>query len=121
MPFCKRRVNKIQPLENCWKVETEKSTYAFDYVIVATGGHSGYELLKNLDIKFNHRFRHLSDLQQKKKIFPALQEFRLMIFYSHIKGFPDRRFIKSHQYEQEMNFLINSRFILLHALIFKKI
>lgn len=64
--FVKEGVNKIQPLENCWKVETEKSTYAFDYVIVATGGHSGYELLKNLDIKIQPPVQALVGLTTKE-------------------------------------------------------
>ena len=38
-------------MEFGWKIQTDKSIYAFDYVIVATGGHAGYEILQDLNIK----------------------------------------------------------------------
>lgn len=44
-------VNEISPISNGWKIQTNNNSYLFDYVIVATGGHAGYELLKKLDIK----------------------------------------------------------------------
>lgn len=46
----KENVNKIEQISNGWKVQTNKSSYAFDCVVVAIGGHAGFELLKNLDI-----------------------------------------------------------------------
>lgn len=49
--FIKEEVKKLQPLESGWKIQTDKSVYAFDYVIVATGGHAGYEILQELNIK----------------------------------------------------------------------
>lgn len=49
--FIKEGVKKLQPLESGWKIQTDKSIYAFDYVIVATGGHAGYEILQDLNIK----------------------------------------------------------------------
>ena len=36
---------------NKYKLITGENLYAFDLVVIATGGHSGYEILKNLDIK----------------------------------------------------------------------
>lgn len=48
--FVKEGVNKIQPLESAWKVQTNKSSYAFDYVVIAIGGHSNFELLSKLGI-----------------------------------------------------------------------
>lgn len=46
----KENVNKIEQISNGWKVQTNKSSYAFDCIVVAIGGHAGFELLKNLDI-----------------------------------------------------------------------
>lgn len=45
------RVCKIENLDNGWKITTNKSKYLFDYVVIATGGHSDFDLLKNLNIK----------------------------------------------------------------------
>lgn len=49
--FAREGVNEISPISNGWKIQTNNNSYLFDYVIVATGGHAGYELLKKLDIK----------------------------------------------------------------------
>ncbi len=49
--FINEDVKSIKKLDNCYKIKTNKSTYAFDIVIVATGGHNGFEILKDLDIK----------------------------------------------------------------------
>lgn len=49
--FIKENVTIIKPLKSGYEVITEKSNYYFDKVIVATGGHSKYDLLKNFDIK----------------------------------------------------------------------
>ena len=49
--FAREGVNEISPIPNGWKIQTNNNSYLFDYVIVATGGHAGYELLKKLDIK----------------------------------------------------------------------
>lgn len=45
--FVKEGVNKLEKLENCWKVVTDKSSYAFDCVVIAIGGHSNFELIKD--------------------------------------------------------------------------
>lgn len=47
-------------------IKSNKSTYAFDYVIIATGGHAGYELLKNLDIKIQQPTQALVGLMTKE-------------------------------------------------------
>lgn len=44
------QVNNIQQLQNCWKIVTNKSSYAFDYVVIAIGGHSNFKLLEDLNI-----------------------------------------------------------------------
>ena len=49
--FAREGVNEISPISNGWKIQTNNNSYLFDYVIVATGGHAGYELLKKLYIK----------------------------------------------------------------------
>ena len=49
--FVKEKVLKIEKLENGYKLKTSKAEYLFSNVIVAAGGHSGYEILKALDIK----------------------------------------------------------------------
>ena len=49
--FAREGVNEISPISNGWKIQTNNNSYLFDYVIVATGGHAGYALLKKLDIK----------------------------------------------------------------------
>jgi len=48
--FIKEKVNKLEKLNNCWKLTTEKSEYAFDFVVIAIGGHAGFELMRDLDI-----------------------------------------------------------------------
>ncbi|MDE6138348.1 MAG: aminoacetone oxidase family FAD-binding enzyme, partial [Candidatus Gastranaerophilales bacterium] len=47
----KEEVNKIESLPNGWKIKTNKCLYAFDYVIVAIGGHASFDILKDLNIK----------------------------------------------------------------------
>ena len=46
----KENVITITPLSNGYEIETEKSKYYFDKVVVSIGGHSGYSVLKKLDI-----------------------------------------------------------------------
>ena len=45
--FKKEKVFRIEKLNNSFKLVSEKSTYLFDYVIVAIGGHAGFELLNS--------------------------------------------------------------------------
>ncbi len=44
------QVNSLQQLQNCWEIVTNKSSYAFDYVVIAIGGHSNFKLLEDLNI-----------------------------------------------------------------------
>lgn len=48
--FANETVNSLEYSDNFYKIKTNKSSYAFDIVVVAIGGHAGLELLKNLDI-----------------------------------------------------------------------
>jgi hypothetical protein len=45
------KVLSIEKLDNCYKITTNKSKYAFDIVVVAIGGHSNFDLIQNLEIK----------------------------------------------------------------------
>lgn len=47
-------------------IETGKNTYTSDYVVVATGGHAGYEILKELDIKIQPPTQALVGLTTKE-------------------------------------------------------
>ena len=49
--FVKEKVVNIKPLNPSYKLKTDKAEYLFDSVVVAIGGHSGYELAKDLGIK----------------------------------------------------------------------
>ena len=48
--FQKEKVVGIKILDNGFKIETDKSDYLFSDVVIATGGHSGYNLAENFDI-----------------------------------------------------------------------
>lgn len=53
-PTCKmisEEVLKITPLDGQYKLTTPKASYLFDNIVFATGGHSDYDLIKNLGIK----------------------------------------------------------------------
>lgn len=64
--FVKEEVNRIENLPNCWKIKTDKSIYAFDYVVVAIGGHASLEILKELDIKIRPQTQALVGLTTKE-------------------------------------------------------
>lgn len=46
----KEKVLSIVPLDNCYKLVTSKSSYAFDIIIIAIGGHSNFSLFKELGV-----------------------------------------------------------------------
>ena len=48
--FVKEKVEHLSKLNNGYKIITDKSTYSFDIVVVAIGGHSNFGLLKELGI-----------------------------------------------------------------------
>lgn len=49
--FYKEKVTKIEPCGGEIKITTEKAQYLFSDVVISVGGHWGYDLIKNLDIK----------------------------------------------------------------------
>ena len=49
--FTNEQVEKISPIEIGYKIKTNKSTYAFDCVVIAIGGHASLDLLSELEIK----------------------------------------------------------------------
>ena len=48
--FIKEKVENITPLENRYKIVTNKSSYAFDILVIAIGGHAGFSIFKKLGI-----------------------------------------------------------------------
>ena len=48
--FISENVEQIEKISNGYKIKTNKSTYAFDFVVIAIGGHSKFEILKPLNI-----------------------------------------------------------------------
>jgi len=48
--FLKEEVKEIVPLKSGYTIITNKASYYFNTVIISTGGHTGYNILKNLDI-----------------------------------------------------------------------
>ena len=47
----KEEVTNLTKIENGFKLKTNKAEYFFSDVILATGGHSGYNIVENLGIK----------------------------------------------------------------------
>ena len=60
--FVQEKVLLIDKLDNCYKITTNKSSYAFDIVVVAIGGHAGIDILKNLDLKIEPQTQSLVGL-----------------------------------------------------------
>lgn len=48
--FVSEKVLSIEKLDNCYKIITNKSSYAFDVVIVSTGGHGNWDIFNKMDI-----------------------------------------------------------------------
>lgn len=46
--FQKEEVLTIKKLENGFELKTNKATYLFDFVVIATGGKSNYQMIKDL-------------------------------------------------------------------------
>ena len=51
VPVKKERALRIEPLKDKIKVVTDMDSYYFDSLIVATGGHAGYEMIERLGVK----------------------------------------------------------------------
>lgn len=48
--FVSEKVLSIEKLDNCYKIITNKSSYAFDVVIVSTGGHGNWDIFNRMDL-----------------------------------------------------------------------
>lgn len=48
--FVSEKVLAIEKLDNCYKIITNKSSYAFDVVIVSTGGHENWDIFNKMDL-----------------------------------------------------------------------
>lgn len=48
--FVLEKVLSIEKLDNCYKIITNKSSYAFDVVIVSTGGHGNWDIFNKMDL-----------------------------------------------------------------------
>ncbi len=46
----KEDVLSISKLDNCYKIQTNKSSYAFDFVVIATGGHGNFDIFNFINI-----------------------------------------------------------------------
>lgn len=65
--FIKEEVKRIEKLDNCYKITTNKSKYAFDIIVLAIGGHSNFEIVTLLDIKIEQPVQALVGLVTKEK------------------------------------------------------
>lgn len=48
--FVSEKVLSIEKLDNCYKIITNKSFYAFDVVIVSTGGHGNWDIFNKMNL-----------------------------------------------------------------------
>ena len=64
----KEEVLKIKKKHNCFKIITNKSSYAFDYVVISVGGHSNFDLLKDLGVKIIKPTQALVGLKTKEDL-----------------------------------------------------
>lgn len=65
--FINEQVTLIEKLDNCFKIKTNKSTYGFDIVIVAIGGHSEFKILNKLNISIEPPTQALVGLKTKEE------------------------------------------------------
>ena len=66
--FIKEEVLGIKPINDGFKVLTNKAEYFFNKVILAIGGHSGLELVKRADIKTIEQRPSLVGLNSKENL-----------------------------------------------------
>ncbi len=64
--FISEKVLSIEKFDNCYKITTNKSSYAFDVVIVSTGGHGDFNIFNKLDLKINPPTQALVGLVTKE-------------------------------------------------------
>lgn len=65
--FINKTIKNIEKLDNCYKIVTNKSSYAFDIVIIAIGGHSDFSILNKLNINIEPPTQALVGLVTKEK------------------------------------------------------
>ena len=68
--FVNEEVISIEKLDNCFKIKTNKSSYAFDIVVVAIGGHSNFNILEKLNIAIEPPTQALVGLKTKEDFSP---------------------------------------------------
>lgn len=61
--FINEQIISIEKLNNCFKIKTNKSTYGFDIVVAAIGGHSNFNILDKLNLKIETPTQSLVGLQ----------------------------------------------------------
>ena len=64
--FVSEKVLSIEKLDNCYKIITNKSSYAFDVVIVSTGGHGNWDIFNKMDLNIIHPTQALVGLVTKE-------------------------------------------------------
>lgn len=65
--FISEKVLSIEKLDNCYKIITNKSSYAFDVVIVSTGGHGNWDIFNKMDLNIIPPTQALVGLVTKEK------------------------------------------------------
>ncbi len=61
--FKKEEVLAIKKIENGFELKTNKASYLFDFVVIATGGKHGYKLLSDFGHKFEQPYPALVGLK----------------------------------------------------------
>lgn len=65
--FVSEKVLSIEKLDNCYKIITNKSSYAFDVLIVSTGGHGNWDIFNKMDLNIIPPTQALVGLVTKEK------------------------------------------------------
>lgn len=95
--FVKEQVEKISQLENGYKILTSKSSYFFDVVIVAIGGHAGFKILEELNIKIIEPTQALVGLTTKEDFSSISGVCLNKISAKGIKNLPEGDIIFTHK------------------------
>ena len=66
--FVNEEVFEIEKKDNCFKIVTDKSSYAFDYVVISVGGHSNFNMLKDLGVNIIEPTQSLVGLKTKEDL-----------------------------------------------------
>lgn len=66
--FAKEQVLRLKKTCDNWKITTDKGEYPFDIVVAAIGGHSGYQILHDLEINIIEPTQALVGLVTKNNI-----------------------------------------------------